>query len=84
MKAFSINVRFDLPQAGAIPIAAPDKDEAIRRANELFKFCRNVEIIDAVEVPLSALLDNMDVRGFATDAVEEAVIVEEPSNDKVN
>ena len=79
MKAFSVNIRFDLPQAGAIPIAAEDKDDAIKRANDLFRNCRNVEVLEAIEVPLSALVENMDVR----ELVEDAEIVEDAPS-KVN
>ncbi len=51
MKAYSISVRFDLPQGGVINVVADSEAQAKQKANAQLAHCRNPEILDIVELP---------------------------------
>lgn len=77
MKAFSVSVKFNQPQAGVVAIAAENKEEAAQRMRSLLDQCKDVEIVDVVEVPAKVLVEafkydpTIDPRDF----IEEALVI---------
>lgn len=61
LKAYSINVRFDIPQGGTINVVAESEDHAKQKAMAQLANTRNPEIIDVVELP--------SIEPFVADAV---------------
>lgn len=60
MKAYSINVRFDIPQGGVINVVAQTEEQAKQKAVAQLANTRNPEILDIVELP--------SLESFTTDA----------------
>ena len=83
MKAFSVSVRFDMPQAGTLPVTASSPEEATQKIKVLLSSCRNVEVVEAVEVPISTIMGDiaLDARELA-DAAE--IVIEEADIKKAN
>ena len=78
MKAYSISVKFNQPQAGVVAIAAENKEEAAQKMRSLLDKCVDVEIVEVVEVPSKVLIEafkydpTIDPRDF----IEEAVVLD--------
>lgn len=51
MKAYSISVRFDVPQGGVINVVAENEAQAKQKASSQLAHTRNPEILDVVELP---------------------------------
>lgn len=90
MKAFSVSVRVDVPQAGTIAISGENKEEAIQKVKVLMQNHRNIEVLEAVEIPSTVLAaavahEFASFQGFSR-AADDAELVEDTASEeqKVN
>lgn len=60
MKAYSVSVKFDMPGAGVITVAAESSEIAQQKIKTQLINYRNVEIVDTVELAdVSALMNDI-------------------------
>lgn len=60
MKAYSVSVKFDMPGAGVITVAAESKEVAEQKIKTQLVNYRNVEIVDTVELAdVSSLMNDI-------------------------